>query len=75
MVTELRRYVLRRTVEAHDYRRRKLVICLEPGDVISLREERCRKWFSAPLSKVYHQIVRWNLESAKQAKRNQRNPN
>lgn len=63
MPTELRRTVIRRTSEAHDHRGRKLVVALEPGDVISFREIRSKKTFSAPLAKVFRQVVRWNIES------------
>jgi len=63
MPTDLRKTVVRRCAEPHDYRGKRLIVALEPGDVISMREERSKKHFSAPLSKVFRQIVRWNIES------------
>ena len=63
MPTDLRKTVIRRCTEPHDHRGKRLIVALEPGDVISIREERSKKHFSAPLSKVFRQIVRWNLES------------
>lgn len=63
MTTELKKTVTRRCCEPHNHRGKRLVVSLEPGDVICFREERSRHYFSAPLSKVYHQIVRWNIES------------
>jgi hypothetical protein len=57
MPTELRRSVVRRLALFHDHRKRRLVVALEPGDVITFREERGRKRFSAPLGRVYRQVV------------------
>lgn len=61
MTTELHRPVIRRTVEEHGHRRRKLIIRLEPGDVLAFREEKCRQWFTAPISRVYQTVVAWNV--------------
>ena len=63
MPTDLRKTVIRRCTEPHDHRGKRLIVALEPGDVISIREERSKKHFSAPLAKVFRQIVRRNLES------------
>ena len=69
MPTELRRTVARRCTEPHDHRGKRLIVSLEPGDVISFREERSKNSFSAPLAKVFRQVVRWNVESPKPIKR------
>jgi hypothetical protein len=71
MVTELRRTVERRTAEPVNHRKRRLIVRMEPGDVLSFREEHGRKWFSAPLNRVYQQVVSWNVE-AKRAMRRKR---
>lgn len=64
--------VKRRTANAFDHRGRRLVIALEPGDVIAIREEKCRTWFRAPISRVFLQIVKWTVETEKaNRKRNQ----
>lgn len=68
-MTGLRKVVRRRTVEPHDYTRRRLVVMLEPGDVIGFREERCRKVFRAPISMVFRQVVKWNVDAERTAKR------
>lgn len=60
---------IRRTVEPFDHRGRRIVIALEPGDVISTREERTRKWYRAPISKVHAQIVKWNVDAQKREKK------
>lgn len=69
MPIELRRTVTRRCADPYNHRGRKLVVSLEPGDVISFREERGRTRFSAPLAKVFQQIVRWNVESQPQKRK------
>lgn len=69
MTTELRRTVARRTAEACDHRRKRLVVSLEPGDVITFREERSRKRFSAPLCRVFRQVVLWNVDAARAARK------
>jgi hypothetical protein len=69
MPTELRRPVTRRCVEPYDHRRKRLVVALEPGDVISFREERSRKTFSAPLARVFRQVVTWNVEAERARKK------
>ena len=68
MPTALRHAVVRRCVEAHDHRARRLVVALEPGDVITFREERSRRRFTAPLARVFRQVVLWNLEAERAPK-------
>jgi hypothetical protein len=69
MSTELRKPMIRRCAEPHDHRRKRLVVALEPGDVISFREERSRKRFTAPLSRVFRQVVIWNVEAERALKK------
>ena len=69
MTTELRKTVCRRCVEPYDHRRKKLIASLEPGDVISFREERSRKRFSAPLARVFRQVLMWNVDALRAEKR------
>ena len=68
MPTPLRHPITRRCVEAHDHRARRLVVALEPGDVITFREERSRRRFTAPLARVFRQVVLWNLEAERATK-------
>jgi hypothetical protein len=69
MPTELRRTVCRRTATPYDHRGKRLIVALEPGDVISFREERSRARFSAPINRVYQQVLVWNVESQRALKR------
>lgn len=68
-MTELRNPVRRRTAGAYDHRRRRIVVILEPGDVIAMREERTRKLFRAPISRVLRQMIVWTVDAERAAKR------
>jgi hypothetical protein len=68
MPTELRKRVVRRTTGDYDWRGRKIVVMLEPGDVIGMREERRRKVFRAPISRVFVQLIRWNVDAERAEK-------
>lgn len=72
MPTELRRVVVRKLALCCDHRRKRLVVALEPGDVITFREERSRKRFSAPLCRVYRMVVMWNVDAERAARKQQR---
>ena len=72
MVTELRKTIIRRTVGSFDHRQRRLIVRLERGDVMSIKEERCHKWFTAPINRVFRQIVQWNVLAKKAVKKIQR---
>ena len=69
MPTDLRKTVIRRCTSPYNHRGKRLVVALEPGDVITIREERSRKSFSAPLSRVFIQVVCWNVESTRTTKK------
>jgi hypothetical protein len=43
-----------------------------PGDIIGIREERCRTLFIAPIDRVYRQIVAWNVDAGRQQRRTAR---
>ena len=72
MATELRRVVVRKLAQCCDHRRKRLVVALEPGDVITFREERSRKRFSAPLCRVYRAVVLWNVDAERAARKHRR---
>ena len=72
MTTELRNTVTRRCTEPHDHRKKRLVVSLEPGDVIGFRQERSRKKFTAPLTRVYRQVLVWNVEAMRATKKGRR---
>lgn len=59
-MTDLEKTVQRRSLSAVPAIRRRLIIALMPGDVIGFREEGRRKWYTAPISKVFIQVAQWN---------------
>lgn len=48
--------------------RRKVVVTLEPGDVISMRLSGTRKTVSAQIDVVYRQMIMWNVNAQKAKK-------
>ena len=72
MSTTLRKAITRVTVECYNWQGRPLVVSLLPGDVLSMREKGSRKNFVAPLSRVYQQLVDWNV-AAERADRKRTN--
>jgi hypothetical protein len=62
-MTDLKKMISRRSVDQVPAIRRRLVVALMPGDVIAFREEGRRKWYSAPLGKVFIQVAKWNADA------------
>ena len=62
-MTDLKKAVKRRSMGTIPAIRRRLVVALMPGDVIAFREEGRRKWYTAPLGKVFVQVARWNADA------------
>ena len=71
-MTDLRKPVRRRTVEPCETVRRRLVVALSPGDVIAFREAGRRRWYSAPIARVFVTVARWNVEAERAERRKAR---
>jgi hypothetical protein len=71
-MTDLRKPVKRRTIEQCETVRRRLVVALLPGDVLAFREEGRRRWYSAPLGRVFITVAKWNVEAQRAERRNNR---
>ena len=52
--------------------RRRIVISLEPGDVIGMRLERTRTTYRAPLASVFRTLADWHARAEARAKREAR---
>lgn len=65
-MTDLKRAVRRRTIWLH--RGRRIMVSLEPGDLLGLRMERCRQTEFVPLATIYDMAVKSRIL----AERNQR---
>ena len=68
-MTDLRRPVRRRTVAPCATVRRRLVIALEPGDVLAFRETGRRRWYSAPIARVFITVAQWNVAAERAARK------
>jgi len=71
-MTELRKPIKRRTVEQCATVRRRLVVAMLPGDVLAFREEGRRRWYSAPIAKVFVTVAQWNVNAERAERRNNR---
>ena len=71
-MTDLERLVKRRTRRPFAHYRKRIVVMLEPGDVLAMRLERHRTVFRAPIPNVYRQLVVWNVEAKRREKRTAR---
>ncbi len=67
-MTELDRPVRRRTRLPFAHYRKRIVIILEPGDVVAMRLERSRTVHRAPISAVYRQLVEWRAAAIRREK-------
>jgi len=68
-MTPIRKSVARRTVTPYDHHGRRVVVTLEPGDVLGLRWERTRRTFRAPIHRVMRQVIEWNVSAERAARR------
>jgi hypothetical protein len=68
-MTDLRRPVRRRTVTLCATVRRRLVVALEPGDVLAIREAGRRRWYRAPIGRVFITVAQWNVAAERAARK------
>ncbi len=59
-MTELNKKLARRSRAPFAHYRKRIVVILEPGDVLAMRLERQRSVFRAPLANVYRQLAEWH---------------
>lgn len=69
-MTDLKKPVRRRTVGLH--RGRRIMVSLEPGDVLGLRQERCRQTEYLSLPALYDYAVKSRVLSERAAKQKAR---
>lgn len=48
---------------------RRIVVAVEPGDVLAMREERTRKWYRIGIEGLYWMVVRIDAEKEHAARR------
>jgi len=66
-MTDLKRAVRRRTIGLH--RGRRIMVSLMPGDVLGLRQERCRRTEYLSLPALYDYAVKARVLAERNAKR------
>ena len=66
-MTDLKRAVRRRTIGLH--RGRRIMVSLEPGDMLALRMERCRQTEYVLLAAIYDYAVKARVLAERNAKR------
>ena len=71
-MTDLHKTIRRRSREQFAHYRRRIVISLEPGDVIGMRLERTRTTYRAPLASVFRTLADWHARAESKAKREAR---
>ena len=71
-MTELRKPIKRRTVDQCATVRRRLVVAMLPGDVLAFREECRRRWYTAPIAKVFVTVAQWNVNAERAERRKNR---
>ncbi len=71
-MTELNKPVCRRTRCTFAHYRRRIVVILEPGDLLAMRLERTRLVYRATLANVYRQLALWTAEAEARRKREER---
>ena len=68
MATSLNKTVTRKCTKPFGNGKRHLIVSLEAGDMISMRESGLRQVYTTTLEKLYYQLVRWDIEEGRREK-------
>ena len=71
-MTELEKTVRRRTRSPFAHYRKRIVVILEPGDILAMRLERTRTTYRAGLPAVFRQLVEWHASAERRRKQEER---
>ena len=71
-MTDLHKTIRRRSRDQFAHYRKRIVISLEPGDVIGMRLERTRTTYRAPLASVFRTLADWHARAEARDKREAR---
>ena len=71
-MTDLERTVRRRTRHPFAHYRHRIIVILEPGDILAMRLERCRTLYRTPIAAVYRQLVEWHVLALRREKQQAR---
>ena len=68
-MNEINRIIKRRTCKIAGFPiNRKLVVMLEPGDVLAIREAGRQKVYRGSIEKIYWLLVKWQVEFERREK-------
>ncbi len=71
-MTNITRPLKRRTTAAFGHYRKRIVVLLEPGDLLAMRLEKTRTTYRAPLEDVFRQLAHWHGLAEARRKREER---
>jgi hypothetical protein len=71
-MTDLEKAVRRRTRHPFAHYRRRIIVILEPEDILAMRLEGTRTVFRAEISAVYRQLVEWHVSAIRREKQSAR---
>jgi hypothetical protein len=71
-VTILERPITRKTKKNFMHYRRPLIVTLEPGDLLTIREHRCKRLVYIDLHALYIEALRRTIAAEKRAKKKAR---
>jgi hypothetical protein len=74
-MTALKKTISRRTERKFAHYDRRIVVSLEPGDILGMRLERepARNTIRAPLADIYRVLAGWQADAAVSRRRLERN--
>ena len=64
-MTDITKTIKRRTRSQFAHYRRRIVVQLEPGDLIAMRLEGTRTYYRAHLDDVFRQLAQWHAAAAR----------
>jgi hypothetical protein len=68
-MTNLEKVVHRRSSAPFWHYKRRIVVSLEPGDILAMRLERTRKTYRVPLSAVFITLCQWEADRRRREKK------
>ena len=71
-MTDLARPVRRRCREEFSHYRKRIVVALEPGDLLAMRLERTRTTYRATVADVFRTLADWHARAEARRKREER---
>jgi len=71
-MTDLLKAVRRRSRDQFAHYRKRIVVSLEPGDVLAMRLERTRTTYRATIAAVFRTLADWHATAEVRRKREER---